>query len=51
MRQEYQEKSISEIAEKYKDILSYSAVERILLGITYKRLPIYKKKENKWITL
>ena len=51
MRKEYQEKSISEIAEKYKDILSYSAVERILLGITYKHLPKYKKKENKWITL
>lgn len=42
-------KTLSEIVELYKHIATYSAIKAIIYGQSYKHLPIWKKKENKWI--
>ena len=49
IRKRYVNESGRKIYEDYKDICSYTALERVLLGKTYTYLPIYKKKEQRWI--
>ena len=50
-------KELKELLEQYDENMtvrifdSYSGFEKALLGNTYKHLPIYKKKLQKWITL
>lgn len=51
IRERYVNESGHQIYESYKDIISYTAFERILLGKTYTNLPIYKKKLKKWINI
>ena len=52
MRQRYQYETGKQIYGDNTDIFdSYSGFEKALLGNTYKHLPIYKKKLQKWITL
>ena len=41
--------SLPEIYELYKDILSFSGLKKIVYGVTFTHLPIYKKRERKWI--
>jgi len=49
IRRRFQEETIREIWEDYKDRVSFSALERMIIGTTYTYLPVYRKREKKWI--
>lgn len=49
IRTRYVNESAKVIYEDYKDRVSYQAFQQILWGRYYSELPIYKKKEKKWI--
>lgn len=51
VRQRYVNETAKEIYEDYKDRLSYQTLQQILWGRKYIELPIYKKKEKKWINV
>lgn len=51
VRQRYVNETAKEIYEDYKDRMGYQTLQQILWGRTYKDVPIYKKKEKKWINL
>lgn len=51
LRKRYVNESAKEIYEDYKDRVKYQTFQAILWGRTYKNLPIYKKKEKKWINI
>lgn len=48
-RKRYEKESISTIYLDYKDICSYVTFERAMCGKTYSHIPVYKKREKKWI--
>ena len=50
-RTRYVNESAKEIYEDFKERISYQAFQQILWGRSYKNLPIYKKKEKKWINI
>ena len=49
IRERYVNENAKQIYENYSDRCIYQAFQAILWGRTYKDLPIYKKKEKKWI--
>ena len=49
LRERYVTENAKDIYNDYKDRCSYNTLQQILWGRTYKNLPIYKKKEKKWI--
>lgn len=49
IRQRYVNESGRNIYKDYEDKCSYTTFERVLIGKTYTNLPIYKKKEKRWI--
>ena len=49
IRTRYVNESAKAIYEDYKDRVSYQTFQQILWGRYYSELPIYKKKEKKWI--
>jgi group I intron endonuclease len=51
LRKRYVNESAKNIYEDYKDRISYQAFQEILWGRRYKNLPIYKKREKKWINI
>lgn len=51
IRTRYINESAKQIYEDYKDRLSYQSFQEILWGRRYKNLPIYKKREKKWINI
>lgn len=51
IRKRYVNESAKDIYEDYKDRVSYQAFQAMLWGRSYKTLPIYKKKEKKWINI
>lgn len=51
IRKRYVEETAKQIYEDYKDRVSYQAFQAMLWGRSYKNLPIYKKKEKKWINI
>ena len=51
IRQRYVNESAKAIYEDYKDRVSFQSFQMILWGRYYKELPIYKKKEKKWINI
>jgi len=51
IRERYVNESAKEIYVDYKDRISYQAFQAMLWGRSYKNLPIYKKKEKKWINI
>ena len=51
IRKRYEEETAKQIYEDYKDRVSYQAFQAMLWGRSYKDLPIYKKKEKKWINI
>ena len=51
IRQRYVNESARQIYEDYKSRISYQAFQAMLWGRSYKNLPIYKKKEKKWINI
>ena len=51
IRERYINESAKEIYEDYKNRVSYQTFQAMLWGRSYKTLPIYKKKEKKWINI
>jgi hypothetical protein len=51
VRTRYQTEDARTIYEDYKDRMKYETFQQVLWGRTYKNLPIYKKKEKKWINI
>lgn len=51
IRERYVNESAKYIYEDYKDRVSYQTFQAMLWGRSYKTLPIYKKKEKKWINI
>lgn len=51
IRKRYVSESAKEIYKDYKNRVSYQTFQSILWGRSYKNLPIYKKKEKKWINI
>ena len=49
IRVKYQYLTGKQIYDEYKNKCSYTTFERILIGKTYNEIPVYKKKEKKWI--
>ena len=49
IREEYKTKSVSFLEEKYCHLASKSAIRKVLTGETYSHLPVYKKKQKRWI--
>lgn len=49
IRQRYVNESAKNIYNDYKDKVSFQTFQQILWGRYYSELPIYKKKEKKWI--
>jgi group I intron endonuclease len=51
IRKRYVDESAKQIYEDYKERISYQAFQAMLWGRSYSTLPIYKKKEKKWINI
>ena len=51
IRKRYVNESAKDIYEDYKNRVSYQTFQAMLWGRSYKTLPIYKKKEKKWINI
>lgn len=49
MRQRYVNETLPEIYEDYKDKVSFSTVKKVLYGVQFKSLPIYKKRQQTWV--
>ena len=49
LRERYVKETTSEILKDYEGVISYSGLERILIGGSYSHLPVYKKRLKKWI--
>lgn len=49
IRERYVNENAKQIYQDYSDRCTYQSFQSILWGRTYKDLPIYKKKEKKWI--
>lgn len=47
LRERYINETTSEILKDYESLISYSGLERILIGGSYKHLPVYSKKLKK----
>ena len=46
IRKSYVTQSLTEIYEKYKDRISFSGLKKIVYGIHFQNLPIYKKRKK-----
>lgn len=51
LRKRYVEEDARTIYQDYQDRVKYNTFQALLWGRTYKHLPIYKKKEKKWINI
>lgn len=51
IRKRYVAESAKQIYQDYKERISYQSFQQILWGRYYSNLPIYKKKEKKWINI
>lgn len=51
IRNRYVNENAKTIYEEYKDRISFQGFQEILWGKRYKDLPLYKKKEKKWINI
>lgn len=51
IRERYVNESAKIIYEDYKERVTYQTFQQILCGRYYSNLPIYKKKEKKWINI
>lgn len=50
-RERYVNESAKDIYQDYKDRVSFQTFQALLWGRSYTNLPIYKKKEKKWINI
>ena len=51
IRKGYVNFSAKQLYEDYKDRVNFQTFQQILWGRYYSELPIYKKKEKKWINI
>ena len=51
MRNRYVNESAKVIYKDYKERVAFQTFQMILWGRYYDNLPIYKKKEKKWINI
>ena len=51
LRKQYVNSSAKELYPPYQHRISFQTFQQILWGRTYTNLPIYKKKEKKWINI
>lgn len=51
IRKRYVNESANEIYKDYKSRVKYQTFQAMLWGRSYKNLPIYKKREKKWINI
>ena len=51
LRHRYVNETAKQIYEDYKNRVSYQTFQAMLWGRSYSTLPIYKKKEKKWINI
>lgn len=51
IRKRYEKESAKAIYEDYKDRVAFQTFQMILWGRYYTDLPIYKKKEKRWINI
>lgn len=49
IRQRYVNEDLPTIYKDYCDLISYSGFKKICYGVTWKNLPVYKKREKQWI--
>ena len=49
IRKRYINETATQIWQDYKDIYTLGSLKQILNGVKYSHLPIYKKKEGRWI--
>lgn len=47
-RKQYVEKELDDIYKENKGILCYSSFKKMIYGITWKNIPVYKKRIKKW---
>ena len=50
IRQRYVTETLEQIYLDYQDLIGFSGLKKICYGATWKHLPVYKKREKKWIT-
>lgn len=48
IRKRFIKETLPEIYEDYKDRISFSAFKKVIYGVQFKSLPIYKKREKAW---
>lgn len=48
LREEFVFKTLDEVYEENKDLLSKSGMKKLLYGVTFKNLPVYKKNKKQW---
>lgn len=51
IRKRYETESAKQIYKDYQNRVSYQTFQAMLWGRSYKNLPIYKKREKKWINI
>lgn len=49
IRKRYVNETATQIWQDYKDVYTLGSLKQILNGVKYSHLPIYKKKEGRWI--
>lgn len=49
IRKRYVNETAAQIWQDYKDVYTLGSLKQILNGVKYSHLPIYKKKERRWI--
>lgn len=48
IRKKFVEMDLNQLYEQYKKEISFSAFKKIVYGVHFTHLPIYKKKQKKW---
>lgn len=51
LRKRYVNETAKEIYKDYKDKMSFQTLQALLWGRSYSNLPVYKKKEKRWINV
>ena len=50
IRQRYVNETLEDIWKDYKHLVGFSGIKGICYGSTWKHLPVYKKREKRWVT-
>lgn len=50
IRQRYVNETLDQIYLDYQHLIGYAGLKKICYGATWKHLPVYKKREKKWVS-